>query len=253
MNKKKVILSISAHDPTGGAGLQCDILTSNLYNHHCVSALTGQTVQTSKKLLKKIPSQKVIFKNNLEELNKNFKIDGIKIGVLWSAEIYKELIKFLKKIDIPIIIDPIISAGGGGNFLLDKEISDLKKHLYPLSKVITPNREELKKIGGYSSSKDSIKNLYESGIKNVYLTGRVYKNEIINYLYINGEKKIETKSQYINSKVHGTGCALSTSILCNLVNGKSIETACKKSHALLFKLVKNSIKTSGQNIINFKI
>ena len=156
-------------------------------------------------------------------------------------------------IDIPIIIDPIISAGGGGKFLFDKEISDLKKNLYPLSTVITPNREELKKIGGYRSSKDSIKNLYESGIKNIYLTGRVYKKEIINYLYIDGEKKVETKSQYLDSKVHGTGCALSTSILCNLVNGESLENACKNSHILLFKLVKNSLKTSGQNIINFKI
>lgn len=253
MNKKKVILSVSAHDPTGGAGLQCDILTSSLFNHHCISALTGQTVQTTKKLLKKSPSQTVIFKKNLEELNKNFEIDGLKIGVIWSSEIYRELIKFLEGIDIPIIIDPIISAGGGGKFLFDKEISDLKKNLYPLSTVITPNREELKKIGGYRSSKDSIKNLYESGIKNIYLTGRVYKKEIINYLYIDGEKKIETKSQYLDSKVHGTGCALSTSILCNLVNGESLENACKNSHILLFKLVKNSLKTSGQNIINFKI
>ena len=29
MNKKEVILSISGHDPSGGAGLQTDILTSN--------------------------------------------------------------------------------------------------------------------------------------------------------------------------------------------------------------------------------
>ena len=105
MNKKKVILSISAHDPTGGAGLQSDILTSSLYNHHCVSALTGQTVQTTKKLLKKSSSKPDIFLTNLKNLSKDFKIDGIKVGALWSPEINRSLIKFLKKISCKDIIN----------------------------------------------------------------------------------------------------------------------------------------------------
>ena len=79
----------------------------------------------------------------------------------------------------------------------------------------------------------------------------IHGGEVINYLYINGEKKLETKSNFLNKEVHGTGCALSTSILCNLVNGSSLEKACIESHKLLYGLVQNSTKTSGQNIIDF--
>jgi|TARA_B100001094_G_C18171264_1_gene795241 hydroxymethylpyrimidine/phosphomethylpyrimidine kinase len=253
MNKKKVILSISAHDPTGGAGLQSDILTSSLYNHHCVSALTGQTVQTTKKLLKKSSSKPDIFLTNLKNLSKDFKIDGIKVGALWSPEINRALIKFLKKIDVPIVIDTIVSAGGGGNFILKKNLSDFVKNLYPLANLITPNNHELKAISGCKSLDKAIKKLLELNINKVYITGNIHDGEVINYLYINGEKKLETKSNFLNKEVHGTGCALSTSILCNLVNGSSLEKACIESHKLLYGLVQNSTKTSDQNIIDFSI
>ena len=74
MNKKEVILSISGHDPSGGAGLQTDILTSNFFNFHCVSCLTCQTVQTTKKLFKLDPTKIKFFEQNIDEIVKSLSL-----------------------------------------------------------------------------------------------------------------------------------------------------------------------------------
>ena len=62
----------------------------------------------------------------------------------------------------------------------------------------------------------------------------------------------ETTSDYLNKDFHGTGCAISTAILCNLVNKKKLKDACSNSHKFLSKLIQDSFKTSGQDILNFK-
>ena len=80
----------------------------------------------------------------------------------------------------------------------------------------------------------------------------INKNKITNSLYSNGFLIKETSSKYLKKNIHGTGCALSTAILCNLVNKKSIKDSCSLSHKFLSHLVKNSVKTNGQDILNFK-
>ena len=95
MNKKKVILSISGHDPSGGAGLQTDILTSNFFNLHCVSSLTCQTVQTTKKLFKLDPTKVKFFKQNIDHIIKSTNLSGIKIGVVPNRDIACEIIKII--------------------------------------------------------------------------------------------------------------------------------------------------------------
>ena len=252
MNKKEVILSISGHDPSGGAGLQTDILTSNFFNFHCVSCLTCQTVQTTKKLFKLDPTKIKFFEQNIDEIVKGTNLSGIKVGVVPNKNIAKIIIKIISSSKIPIVIDPIFNAGGGGRFIEKRDLSFFRDSFYPYSSLLTPNIEELKILSNNKSEEDSIKFLFDKGIKNIYVTGKVKKNKIINSFYSNGFLIKETSSIYLKKNIHGTGCALSTAILCNLVNKKSFEDSCSSAHRFLSHLVKNSIKTKGQDILNFK-
>ena len=133
--------------------------------------------------------------------------------------------------------DPIFFAGGGGKFTNKKDLSFLRDSFYPHSSILTPNIEELKILSKNKSEEDSIKFLFDKGIKNIYVTGKVNKNKITNSLYSNGFLIKETSSKYLKKNIHGTGCALSTAILCNLVNKKSIKDSCSLSHKFLSHLV----------------
>ena len=139
MNKKKVILSISGHDPSGGAGLQTDILTSKLFNFHCVSCLTCQTVQTTEKLYKVASTDKKFFKESLKHLKKSTDISGIKVGAIPNKDIALEIINIFSSLDVPIVIDPIIYAGGGGKFLNKNDLMFCRDLFYPCLLYTSPS------------------------------------------------------------------------------------------------------------------
>ena len=51
MKKKKIILVIGGHDPTGGAGIVADIETAGHYNFHALSILSCTTIQNTSKII----------------------------------------------------------------------------------------------------------------------------------------------------------------------------------------------------------
>ena len=114
MTKKKVILLIGGHDPTGGAGITADIETAQNYNFHAISILSCTTIQNTSKFTKinKMPDNYLI--NCFKEIIKEFSIDVVKIGLLPNINISKEVFSILqhKKLNkVPIIVDPIIKSG----------------------------------------------------------------------------------------------------------------------------------------------
>ena len=91
--------------------------------------------------------------------------------------------------------------------------------------------------------------LRDKGIENVYVTGELKKEKIRNHLYSKGELVNIDEVPKMKTIIHGSGCALSTSILCFLVNKKSLKDACSKSQNLMKVLVKNSRNHIHQNIL----
>ena len=53
----------------------------------------------------------------------------------------------------------------------------------------------------------------------------------------------------LDKKIHGTGCALSTSILCNLIKSKDLSKSCKEANNFMEKYLKNSLDTGEQDFI----
>jgi hydroxymethylpyrimidine/phosphomethylpyrimidine kinase len=95
--------------------------------------------------------------------------------------------------------------------------------------VLTPNVYELKTLTNKKSISDGILFLNERGIENVYVSGEIKKGKIRNYLYSKGNLVNIDEVPKLKIKIHGSGCALSTSILCFLINKQSLKDACSKS------------------------
>ena len=62
---------------------------------------------------------------------------------------------------------------------------------------------------------------------------------------------IDVKAKKISKTFHGSGCALSTSILCNFIKTKDLKESCLNANEYMRKILKNSIKTKNQDFINF--
>ena len=114
---------------------------------------------------------------------------------------------------------------------------------------MTPNTYELKTLTNKQTIFDGILFLHDQGIENVYVTGESKKGKIRNHLYSKGELVNIDEVPMMKTIIHGSGCALSTSILCFLVNKKSLKDACSKSQDLMKVLVKSSRSHIHQNIL----
>jgi len=246
----KLILSIAGHDPTGGAGIQVDAQIASYHGKHCLSILTCETIQNLKSFEKIIPQEEKYIQESFNNLFKNFSLKYFKIGLVPNIEIARKLDSLITENKPKIlVIDPILKSGTGKKLFLKKDLNSLMQKLYRKATLLTPNIYELKTLTNKKNIIDGILFLHDKGIENVYVTGELKKGKIRNHLYSKGELVNTDEVPKMKTIIHGSGCALSTSILCFLVNKKSLKDACSKSQNLMKVLVKNSRNHIHQNIL----
>ena len=102
------LLSIGGSDPSSGAGIQSDIKTFSTLNVHGLTVITAITGQNTSNFGMIEPISKKILENQLESVITDFKIDGIKIGMVYNSEIIKTIYQYLKNniIHITKVIKP---------------------------------------------------------------------------------------------------------------------------------------------------
>ena len=122
------VLSIGGSDPSSGAGIQSDIKTFENHGVYGLTVITAITSQNTKKISKILPISSDIIKSQLESVLNDFKIDAIKIGMLYDVSIIKAVHSMIKKQKCPIVVDPIIESTTKTILLKKSAIKDYKKN-----------------------------------------------------------------------------------------------------------------------------
>lgn len=250
MKKKKIILVIGGHDPTGGAGIVADIETAANFKLHALSILTCTTIQNTNKMIKINQMPKNYIYQSFQEIIKEFKIDVIKIGLLPSVQSSKEVYKIInnnKIKNVPIILDPIIKTGSNNTVTTNTNLNFLVKNIYPKVAIITPNMYEYNKIKNISN------NFKEKNIKKILITDYEITNKNIKLKLENNIKK-DNSYYYINKyskNYHGTGCTFSTALACNIGLKKTLPTSIKIAVSYMKDVIKkSSISGKKQSFLN---
>ena len=239
MGRKKNILVISGHDPTGGAGIIADTETAIGKKIRVLSILSCITAQNSSKVInvKSVPSGYI--SKCYELIRSEFKIDGIKIGLLPSVSISKEVQKILSKKEnknIPIIFDPIFNSGSNYKFLSRNTKRYIIENILKKVDLITPNRQE------YIEVKKQFNISKSSRLKHILVTNYNIQDKYIYLKLINTKNRMESiyKIKKSRKEFRGTGCTFSTKLTCELINTNNIEMSIKNSLLYMSKLVKIS-------------
>ena len=252
------LLSIGGSDPSSGAGIQSDVKSFSEFGAYGLTVITAITSQnTSSFGMIEVVSKKIL-ENQIESVLTDFKIDGIKIGMVFNSEIIKTLYQQLKKLKIPIVVDPVIKSTTGGALIEKKAIKDFQKYIIPLATVITPNKFEAEIL---SKSKISSKNTIEKiantiqkmGAKNVVITGIEGKNNKITDFVLEKSTKYLISGDKISSTNHGSGCNYSAAIIFAISNKKTIRESVKFAKEFALDSIKNSIRVgNGIKITNIQ-
>ena len=247
MKPKSKILIIAGSDSSGGAGIQADIKTVTCLGSYAMTAVTAVTVQNTQgvKSVISIPAKEI--KNQIIYTAKDIKPDAVKIGMLHSSQIIKNVIESLKKIKAKkIILDPVMIAKGGAKLIDNKAIQTLKKKLIGQVSLITPNIPEAEVLTGMKikNKEDMIfaaNKLINLGAQNVLIKGGHLKSKKVEDIFLNkSDLEVFVSLRHNTKNTHGTGCTLSSAITTFYSCGKSIKKACD----LGIKYVNSSILTN---------
>jgi hydroxymethylpyrimidine kinase/phosphomethylpyrimidine kinase len=238
----KFILTISALDPTGGAGVSADIKVSKVLGFFPCSIITALTVQSSSKLFSVHPVDAGIIKRQFDTLISDFEFSAVKIGVVPKLEMAKVISDYLEKLKCPKVLDPVIEAGVGGK-LGEKEAYEV---LMKSVEVVTPNYTEARLFGMSSDPEELALEIHRKYGCNVVITGGELKGRDV---ICEKGKIYSVEADLIQGDFHGTGCVYSTALACYLAEN-DFENAVRKARIFVLESVKRGFKVRQRLFTN---
>lgn len=231
----KRFLTIAGSDCSGGAGIQADMRVAVRHGWFPMSVVTALTAQTRRSVRSTLLTPPEFVAEQLDAVFDDSTPDAIKIGMLGSREIVEVVARKLFEYNAKNIVLDTVFISSSGYELLDKNaVAALKEKLIPLCDVITPNIPEAEILAGMkvNSMADMEKCAIEISIffpKGIIITGGHLKDGCNDLLFANGEFTWAYGEKINSGNTHGTGCAFSSSLACNLSEGKSLESSLKSA------------------------
>jgi len=219
------ILTIAGSDSSGGAGIQADIKTITVLGGYAMSAITVLTAQNTLGVTLIEPASPALVAAQIDACLDDIGADGIKIGMLGSAEIATVVADRLEEISIPVVFDPVMVATSGAA-LADADTIAAFERLMRLATLTTPNVPELAALGGHEA-------MLARGIAYLAKGGDAESERVEEMLVVPGEAPHVMAGTRIHTRhTHGTGCTLSSAIATYL--GKGLPLAEAVDRARLF-------------------
>jgi len=223
-----VVMAMSGADPTGGAGIQADIETLSSLGCHTAPIITSIAVQNTTNVIETSQIDEHLIIQQARAVLEDMNVVAIKIGLITSDETVGAIYAVLRDYpNIPVILDPIISAGGGKKLTTDSVISAMKTLLFPITTVLTPNSEEARKLAPEADTMDACAMaLLEHGTEYVLVTGSHEKTQqVCNTLYGNNRKLDTRHWPRLKHQFHGSGCTLAAAISAYIAHGQDVVSA----------------------------
>jgi len=231
--------AIAGSDSSGGAGIQADIKTMTMNGVFAMSAITALTAQNTTGVTAIMEASPEFLKQQIDAVFEDIYPDAVKIGMVSSTKLIEVIGERLRAYEAKnVVVDPVMVATSGSVLIESDAIETLKKELFPIATVITPNIPEAEiltgmEIGSEVQMEKAAEMLYELYGCGVLVKGGHRVNDANDVLFdVNGVKWIRGE-RIDNPNTHGTGCTLSSAIASNLAKGFDLATSVERAKSYL--------------------
>ncbi|MCC5912523.1 MAG: bifunctional hydroxymethylpyrimidine kinase/phosphomethylpyrimidine kinase [Clostridiaceae bacterium] len=231
----KHLLTIAGSDSSGGAGIQADLKTFCALGTYGMSVITAITAQNTQGVDAVVELDKAMVKAQIDAIFSDITVDAVKIGMVSSSEIIREIKESLLHWQPSfIVVDPVMVSKSGHHLLQPEAKEALINDLLPIATIATPNIPEAevildRKITTLEEMEVAAKDIYKLGPKSVLVKGGHLSGDAVDVFY-DGSTITKLTSLRIDKKnTHGTGCTLSSAIAAHLALQHDLITAIAKS------------------------
>ncbi|MDM7323275.1 MAG: hydroxymethylpyrimidine/phosphomethylpyrimidine kinase [Gammaproteobacteria bacterium] len=249
-----VVLVFAGLDPTGGAGLSADIEAIISQGCHPAPIATALTVQDTRDVIRVGQVDALLVVEQARALLEDMPVAAIKLGMLGSAAMVEAIHTILRDYpEIPVVLDPVLRAGGGTE-LADEELMEaMRELLIPQVTILTPNSEEARRLAPDADSLHGCAlSLLEQGSEYVLITGTHEPTPEVENLLFGGHRLIETfRWPRLPESYHGSGCTLASAIAGLLAQGHEPMTAIHQAQDYTWQALEQAYRLGfGQMIPN---
>ena len=146
----KTALTIAGSDSSGGAGIQADIKTMMANRVYAMSAVTALTAQNTTGVYGIMNVTPEFLKQQIDAVFTDIFPDAVKIGMVSEASLIEVIAERLGYYQARhIVVDPVMVSTSGTRLIQDEAVEILKKELFPLAELITPNIPEAEVLTGF--------------------------------------------------------------------------------------------------------
>jgi hydroxymethylpyrimidine/phosphomethylpyrimidine kinase len=239
------VLIVAGSDSGGGAGIQADIKTVTALGGFAATAVTALTVQNTQGVFGVLPVPPDFLRHQMTAVLEDIGADAIKIGMLHDVPVIEAVAEVLRAhcAGIPVVLDPVMVAQSGASLLAEAAVDRLRRELFPLASVVTPNLPEAEKLLGrgiasVEEMQAAARDLVALGAPAALLKGGHLEGDVItDILATAGGEELFTGKRLPGRSRHGTGCTLASAIATGLAQHLTLRESVQRARAYLRRAI----------------
>ena len=234
-----IAVTIAGSDSSGGAGIQADLKTFSALGVYGASVITALTAQNTRGVTGIHEAPADFVRAEIDAVFSDLAVGAVKIGMLASPELIRTVAAGLRDYgQSRVVLDPVMVATSGDSLLKGEAVATLRKELFPLASLITPNLPEAGKLLARTVGEttddmlEAGRELLSLGPKAVLIKGGHGTGAESTDLYLDGDgERWLTAPRHATRNTHGTGCTLSSAIAAGLAKGLDMSAAVAEGKA----------------------
>ena len=245
-------LTIAGSDSSGGAGIQADLKTFTVFRVYGSSAITALTAQNTRGVsaIHAVPA--AFLRAQIDAVLGDIGTDAVKTGMLATASAVEAAARALRDYRIEkLVVDPVMVAQTGAALLEPDAIEALRRELFPLATIVTPNAHEAAALVGFEVAdveglRRAARDLIRSGARAVLVKGGHLGGDEAVDIFDDGCVVQELRApRFATRHTHGTGCQLSAAITACLAWGKPLTEAVAIAKRFITVAIENGLALGG--------
>lgn len=233
-----VAVTIAGSDSGGGAGLQADLKTFSALGVYGASVVTALTAQNTLgvQAIHEVPPEFV--GRQMDSVFGDLAVRAVKIGMLATVPVIDAVADGLARHGTRgVVLDPVMVATSGDRLLAADAVDALRRRLFPLAAIVTPNLHEAAALLDCARADDEREMerqalaLLAFGAAAVLVkgghggTGPGRESESVDVLATSQGVTWFAAARIRTGNTHGTGCTLSAAIAAGLARGMTLDEA----------------------------
>lgn len=188
-----------------------------------------------------------MIKRQIDSILSDFAVDVINIGMVYDSNSIRAICSSLKRAQIPVVLDPVITSTTGGTLLRRDAMADYARQMVPLAHVITPNVREAEILSGtrirdYEGLGRAAEKIAGMGAENVVITGhRFERGRIGDFVYSGGTAQ-SVSGRVVAGRNHGSGCNFSIALAHQVAGGHGMVDSVRFAKKFAFDSIRSSLK-----------